>query len=125
MSFNWAQLCDLAQELAGQTPVTPAGQEARLRCAISRAYYAAFITARNHARDRLGQTFALNKAHSSLPDVLMASTDDTLKKVGSDLVRLRSARDKADYDDAIDKLESLASVGILLSRQILSGLSSL
>ena len=42
MSFDWSQYLNLAKELAGQATI-PAEQEARLRDAISRSYYAAFI----------------------------------------------------------------------------------
>ena len=44
MSFDWSQYLNLAKELTDQ-PTTPANQEAKLRDAISRAYYAAFILA--------------------------------------------------------------------------------
>ena len=47
MSFDWSQYLNLAKELAGQATI-PAEQEARLRDAISRSYYAAFILARNY-----------------------------------------------------------------------------
>jgi hypothetical protein len=45
MSFDWSEYFSLAQELVGQ-PATPAGQEARLRSALSRAYYAALTGGR-------------------------------------------------------------------------------
>jgi uncharacterized protein (UPF0332 family) len=50
MSFNCSDYLDLARELIGQTDIT-ASEEAKLRSAISRAYYAAFIQARNHLLD--------------------------------------------------------------------------
>jgi len=42
MSFDWSEYFSLAQELVGQ-PATPAGQEARLRSALSRAYMLPFV----------------------------------------------------------------------------------
>ena len=45
MSFDWSEYLKLAQELAGQTG-NPASQEARLRAAVSRAYYAVFCISR-------------------------------------------------------------------------------
>jgi hypothetical protein len=55
MSFDWSQYLNLAKELAGQATI-PAEQEARLRDAISRSYYAAFILARNYLRDKQGHS---------------------------------------------------------------------
>src|SRR5437016_3350485 len=49
MSFNWAEYFNVAQELAEQAK-SSAYQEAKVRAAISRAYYAAFGMARNHLR---------------------------------------------------------------------------
>lgn len=50
MSFNWSEFLGLAQELAGHE-AQPYGEEATSRAAISRAYYAALCSARNHLRD--------------------------------------------------------------------------
>ena len=50
MSFNWSEYLALAQQLAGKAQIS-ATQESRLRSAISRAYYAAFIKGRNYLRD--------------------------------------------------------------------------
>ena len=53
MSFDWSEYLNLAKELANQA-IAPANQEAKLRTAISRSYYAAFINARNYLRDKEG-----------------------------------------------------------------------
>lgn len=55
MSFDWSEYLNVAKELAG-IATNPANQEAKLRAAISRAYYAAFIKARNHLRDNEGHS---------------------------------------------------------------------
>jgi len=47
MSFNWSEYLGLAQQLAGKAPIS-ATRESRLRSAIIRGYYAAFIQARNY-----------------------------------------------------------------------------
>lgn len=51
MSFDWSEYLNVAKELAG-VETSAASQEAKLRAAITRAYYAAFIKARNHLRDK-------------------------------------------------------------------------
>ena len=45
MKFDWEEYFNLAKELAGTT------EEAKLRSAVSRAYYSAFCLARNYLRD--------------------------------------------------------------------------
>ncbi len=52
MAFDWREYLDLARSLT--QPGTGFTQEAALRCAMSRAYYAAFCHARNYARDHHG-----------------------------------------------------------------------
>jgi len=49
MSFDWADYLTLAQELADQA-ASSQSTEAKLRSAISRAYYAAFCKESNHLR---------------------------------------------------------------------------
>ncbi|MGQ9626069.1 MAG: hypothetical protein ACUVV0_04085 [Anaerolineae bacterium] len=51
MSFNWADFLTLAEALL-RDPNSPGPEEASLRSAISRAYYAAFRVTRNFGRDR-------------------------------------------------------------------------
>src|SRR5690349_8322354 len=55
--FDWRGYHELAADLGQGAPgssVTVKVSEATARCAISRAYYAAFCHARNHAESRLG-----------------------------------------------------------------------
>lgn len=54
MTFNWSEYLDLARELTGKD-TTPASQSAKLRSAISRSYYAAFIQARNFLRAKVSE----------------------------------------------------------------------
>ncbi len=49
MSFEWSEYLNVAQELIEQAKKA-SYQEAKVRAAISRAYYAAFGAARNHLR---------------------------------------------------------------------------
>ena len=51
MNFDWSEYLNIARELAGQATASFSA-EAKKRSAISRAYYAAFCSARNHLRDR-------------------------------------------------------------------------
>jgi uncharacterized protein (UPF0332 family) len=51
MSFDWLEYLIVAQEMFGEASDT-AHEDANLRCAVSRAYYAAFHQARidRHSR---------------------------------------------------------------------------
>jgi hypothetical protein len=51
MSFNWSDFLTLADALP-RNPSSAGPEEASLRSAISRAYYAAFCGARDFARDK-------------------------------------------------------------------------
>lgn len=50
MTFDWREYLTLAENLCTNSHTFP-NQEACFRVAISRAYYAAFCTARNYAKD--------------------------------------------------------------------------
>lgn len=62
MRFNWSDYFKLAQELVRQS-LRSRIKEAKLRSAISRAYYAAYIKARNHLRDKDGVTIPRRDVH--------------------------------------------------------------
>lgn len=125
MSFNWSEYLQLAQELVQTASRTP-HQEARLRCAISRAYYAAFCSARNHLRDRENHTIPLTgQAHMYVINAFRRSLDPARVRLGLDLDRLRIDRGRADYRDAVPGLPSLAQADMLLANQVLSALTTL
>jgi uncharacterized protein (UPF0332 family) len=88
--FHWDDFLNLAIELASR-----ADDEAALRSAISRSYYAAFHTGREFvlrtgiAVDRSGI------AHRQVQEMIAARDD----RAGQDLLRLHRLRKQADYDD--------------------------
>ena len=93
MSFDWSQYLNVAKELTGHGTTPPANQEAKLRAAISRAYYAAFIKARNHLRDKEGHLIpTTGVAHRYVSDQFDLSPDPVRQLVAEDLVKLRIYR---------------------------------
>ena len=125
MSFDWAEYLALAQELAGRE-TTPPTQEARLRSAVSRAYYAAFCKARNHLRDEEASAIpATGEAHRVVWEQFKGSSDRVRKEIGTNGDRLREDRRKADYEDTITNLSSLTSKALARGMQIISRLSKL
>jgi uncharacterized protein (UPF0332 family) len=125
MSFEWLEYLDLARELAGQ-PAKRAHEEARLRAAISRAYYAIFCKCRNHLRDKEGHRIPPGgKAHQYVRNNFKKSADKRRKRIGYDLTRLRSDRNRADYDDSVAMLDALTKTDLALADRIIVRLSKL
>lgn len=125
MTFDWSEYLKLAQELAGDGAGSP-NEEAKLRSSVSRAYYAAFCKARNHLRDIDGYQISQHvNVHKHVRDQFKDSSNKARKKIGTDLDRLRKRRNKADYDDFVNKLPQLTIMSLELSRNIISALNTL
>ena len=109
--FDWTDYLVLAEEL-GQR-----GDEASLRSAISRAYYAAY----GMARDRLRQTGVAIRTsdHKWLWDSYRDSTNNQSRMVGVNGDRLRVERNRADYDAEFPGLGSSVAIAIDRARQVL------
>ncbi len=107
MSFDWTEYLGLAKELAGYGK-TPASEEARLRSTVSRAYYAAFGVARNTSRHQEGIALPRGDVHKYVWDQFKRSSNPVRKEIGAYGDRLKKDRVKADYDDTIAGLPSLA-----------------
>lgn len=124
MSFNWSEYLALAQQLAGKAQIS-ATQESRLRSAISRAYYAAFIQARNYLRDTMGLSIPRQNTHQYVSDQFQNSSDPIHQQIGGSLARLRYRRTKADYDDVVANLPNLTQRSLKLAAQVISNLQRL
>ncbi len=125
MSFNWSDFLALAVSLQ-QNPTVPGPQEASLRTAISRAYYAAFRSARDFAETQEG--FA--PTHSGQDHWLVRQhyqnrADTIHRKIGTNLGRLYDNRRKADYDHTVSGLPPMAQSSVQVAANILSDLSSI
>ncbi|WP_449419169.1 hypothetical protein [Phormidium nigroviride] len=124
MSFNWSEYLDLAQQLAGKAPIS-ATQESRLRSAISRAYYAAFIQARNRLRDGDSLSIPLDRTHQYVIRQFKNSPETLRQSIGKNLSRLRVNRNRADYDDIVPQLPELTRMSLKLAAKVISNLQSL
>lgn len=125
MSFDWLQCLSVAKELAGQ-PTSPANREAKLRTAISRAYYAAFIRARNHLRDQEGHLIPVTgDTHRYVNQQFELSVDPVRRTLGEKLIRLHVYRKQADYVDFFPGLSGTTLVALRLSEEVISTLSNL
>lgn len=125
MSFDWSEYLNLSQELAGQS-TSPSTQEAKLRSAISRAYYATFCKARNHLRDKEGHTIPSGgEAHQYVQNQFKKGGDKVRRKVGENLTRLHIHRKNADYEDIATRLPATAEYALKIAGRAISNLHRL
>lgn len=124
MKFNWSEYLILARQLA-EKETNPASEEAKLRAAASRAYYAAFIKARNFLRDRSGLVIPRKNTHRYVIQQFKSSPNQARKKVGRRLERLRDYRLLADYQDTVSEFPDKTEEALTLARRIIAGLDSL
>jgi uncharacterized protein (UPF0332 family) len=125
MSFDWSNYLDLARELQRQGAIH-SSKEAELRSSISRAYYSAFCKARNYLRDRRRLTLSEGpEVHVHVQDAFLDSNDKRLKGIGENLTRLRTYRNRADYQDTFFRINDASLLCIGLADDVLSELRGL
>ena len=132
MRFDWSEYLNLAQELAATNSDCSGNREAKLRSAISRAYYSAFCLARNYLRDiekdpRLfRKNRDINEHEYVAKEFIYHPTQmKNMVKIGENLSRLRELRNKADYEDTMFNLPTQAKTALMLAQNIISALSNL
>jgi len=123
MRFDWAKYLTLAREQV-ELSKKHTNKEALLRCAISRAYYSAFCSARNYLRDvekakGLGKS---SKVHQVVIDQFADSTNTAKKDMGEVLRRLRELRNHADYQDRFRNLEGTALLSLSYAKVVIESL---
>lgn len=99
MSFCWTKYLDVAKELAGQPVNAEVSKEARLRTAISRAYYAVFQTLKEYLLEK-GETPSYKKnVHEWVKERFDLPGNNTIQqRIADDIDQLRKRRNSADYD---------------------------
>jgi len=112
----------LAKQLAGDKSAH-SSEEAKLRSAVSRAYYAAFHKAQKVVfPDRLPEGFG---SHREVIDELQRSDDPSRRQIGVEMNRLQGDRKKADYYDSINNLPRMAQDVLISVEELISNLSRL
>ncbi|MBS3908737.1 MAG: hypothetical protein KGZ93_03815 [Actinobacteria bacterium] len=127
MAFNWSEYLALAQELPKKSS-SSGNMEAKLRSAISRAYYAAYCKSRNHMQHKDMKSFPSYKVnkHDFVKQHFLNDTDKARKSIGANLDRLREERNKADYDNSFKgNLLNTTQKSISQTQKLFSKLSSL
>ena len=132
MRFDWSEYLNLAQELAATNSDSSANSEAKLRSAISRAYYATFCLARNYLRDiekdpRLSRKNRDINEHQYVAEefIYHPTKMKNMVRIGENLSRLRELRNKADYEDTLYNLQNAVKNALMLAQNIISALNEL
>jgi len=113
MAFDWALYLGVARSLASQK-----SDDAAMRSAVSRAYYAAFGVAAAQMRIEGKTVPSTGEAHQVLWKYFESASDKFRRKIGQDGRRLKYRRTTADYDgsrpisssEVVDSLRSAESL---------------
>ena len=118
MSFAWVEYLTVAEALVHQRG-TLAPEEACCRAAISRAYYAAYGAARNHARDVEGLGLVqTGDDHQRVLRHYRRTAAPAHQAIGELLFRLRQARAQADYADTLPNAVPRAYAALRRARRV-------
>ena len=98
MAFDWNEYIAVARYLSGDSGAV-FSEQAALRCAISRAYYAAFCHAKHYVHVYCGYV-PLNDG-TDHGNVVAKLREIRRTATASKLTGLRQVRNACDYDDAI------------------------
>jgi uncharacterized protein (UPF0332 family) len=120
MSFRWQEYLTLAKLLGKVSEADPL-REAKLRCAISRSYYAAFKTAQVSLEGE-GHWFPeTREAHRKVQEILKNSGR---RKAARNLQRLSNLRNDADYRSEVRIAYPMAERAIEVAAQIIQSLNN-
>jgi len=106
LAFDWKEYLVQAHFLAGSRDYL-FSEEAALRSAVSRAYYAVFCYSRNYARDQQGFVPRETGADHKLVREHFQRRGQT--SIAIDLDQLLQWRNQCDYDDVVGNLDRLTT----------------
>jgi len=128
MAFDWKEYLKLAQSLQGHSG-SSFSQEAAFRCAVSRAYYAAFCYARKYAQDNESYVRPTKNEHKALREHFEKSLPsgssqvDGRDKIATNLQKLKLLRNKCDYEDIVANIEDKLLTSLDLAEEIITTLT--
>ena len=125
MSFQWSEYLAVAQHLV-QHSASSSYAEACHRAAISRAYYAALLTARSLLSLQWGvEVPETAEIHTFIARWFLAEEGVEEQEIGALLDRLRNRRRRADYDDNVPNVGSLAARSLADAQTVIERLAHL
>ena len=120
MLFDWKEYLSIAEFLAKQDE-SEFSHDAAFRCAVSRAYYAAFCYARNYARDKHDYVPKDDyQDHSFLRNHFRKSNRGDIARW---LGHLRGWRNECDYRDVVGDLQRILHDALDHTNRILKSLN--
>ena len=121
MAFDWRTFLTLAQILVKQE-----SNDAALRSAISRAYYAAYIVARRHWETANGPVPREGSSHKIIWDGYANGSGNIERRIATDGNTMFTHRNRADYDDNIPgDLVSTAKTVLILAEKTIKNVEGL
>lgn len=133
VTFDWIDYLNLASDLENEAKCGNSLGEAKRRTSISRAYYSSFNLAKNYLIST-GVTFnRSSEVHKEVQfhfeDLSRKEKDSNKRKnlieISNELGNLRSARNKADYNDTLPRVDKLGQASLIRARKIESLVKSL
>lgn len=119
MAFSWRDYLSLAEDLSKR------GGDAAKRSANSRAYYAAYCTARDRYVEEAGPLPLDYSTHATVWSWFSRSRNGIRKFIGRDGRRLGDLRVTADYEIEFTTLDLDLPKALTLARKIIDNLDSL
>lgn len=116
-AFDWSQYFNLAKELSTRP------EEAALRSAISRAYYAAYNLAEIYCGENTIPITDSGNPHQDVWNAFLAKGGASFTTIYDKGTRLKRKRKLADYKDDIDRLASIVNDSIRDADDILKRLN--
>lgn len=116
--FPCSDCLKLANKLAG------INNEASMRSAVNRAYFAAFHKTKMFAQNS-GVKFSGAKRsdiHTDIVKFLFGHNDEKVKLLSPELDRLRNDRNKCDYADNVKSLVGMTSNAIISAEEIFNNI---
>ena len=110
MTFDWVEYLNLAETLQRER-TTLGNVEACQRSAISRAYYAAYMTAANKAKAE-GLITSGREQHKKVRLHYTNAPDMQRKRIGTWLQRLKDNREKSDYENTVSEVGKLTELSL-------------
>ncbi len=105
MAFDWKDYLSLAEELSLRS------EESARRSAVSRAYYAAFCSARNHLKNQGTQISFSEDSHKIVWESFQKK-GKTYAAIYQNGNRLKNARRHSDYEDEIRNLSDSVAAAL-------------
>lgn len=124
MPFDWKKYLELARFLQSYHGNEIDGEAAR-RCAVSRAYYAAFCHARHYLEVNFGFIPSKTRVdHRDVRDFLKLQARRNLTITANKLETLARWREQCDYNDVVLKLPTILVEAIQQAQSVLDELKT-